>query len=341
MDAFLQILVLVAFLAAGALFHRFRLSTPPALTDRIIKLVLFALLFVMGFRLGNARELFSRLGEIGLLAAATASFAVAGTIIAIFLSYAALDALRLRLNGRNARSAAVYGEARGEKEVAAAAADAAALSGLPFATSAPGWKHFKGPLVLLAFVVVGTALGAILPEYGSIDYGSVTGWVLNALLFMVGMQFAQSGLSLTSAFARADTALVPAATVAGSLLGGLAVAALFGINAGKGLALAAGFGWYSLSGVLIADLGDPALGSAAFLANLLREALALLLIPLLGASKRPYSAIGVGGATAMDVTLPLIEQCAGPAAVPISFASGAILSLLVPILVPLLYNLPF
>jgi uncharacterized membrane protein YbjE (DUF340 family) len=324
MDAFIQILVLVAFLAAGALCHRLRLSTPPALTDSIIKLVLFALLFVMGFRLGNARELFSRIGEIGLLAAATAAFAVAGTVIAIFLSYAILDALLLRLGRGRAQPAA------GPKEPIGAASASA---------NSPGWKHFKGPALLLAFVVVGTALGVALPEFRSINYGSVTGWVLNALLFMVGMQFAQSGLSLKSAFARADTALVPAATMAGSLLGGLAVAALFGISAGKCLALAAGFGWYSLSGVLIADLGDPLLGSAAFLANMLREALALLLIPILGASKRPYSAIGVGGATAMDVTLPLIEQCAGPAAVPISFASGALLSLSVPFLVPLFYGL--
>jgi uncharacterized membrane protein YbjE (DUF340 family) len=321
MDAFIQILVLVAFMAAGALCHRLRLSTPPALSDRIIKLVLFALLFVMGFRLGNARELFSRIGEIGLLAAATAAFAVAGTVIAIFLSYAALDTLRSRRKSGLAKPAAVS-----EEPVVASPS-----------AGAPGWGHFKGPAILLAFVVIGTALGVALPEFRSINYGSVTGWVLNALLFMVGMQFAQSGLSLKSAFARADTALVPAATVAGSLLGGLAVAALFGISAGKGLALAAGFGWYSLSGVLIADLGDPLLGSAAFLANLLREALALLLIPLLGASKRPFSAIGVGGATAMDVTLPLIEQCAGPAAVPISFASGAMLSLLVPVLVPLFF----
>jgi uncharacterized membrane protein YbjE (DUF340 family) len=324
MDAFIQILVLVAFLAAGALCHRLRLSTPPALTDSIIKLVLFALLFVMGFRLGNARELFSRIGEIGLLAAATAAFAVAGTVVAIFLSYAILDALLLRLGRGRAQPAA------GPKEPIGAASASA---------NSPGWNHFKGPALLLAFVVIGTALGVALPELRSINYGSVTGWVLNALLFMVGMQFAQSGLSLKSAFARADTALVPAATMAGSLLGGLAVAALFGISAGKGLALAAGFGWYSLSGVLIADLGDPLLGSAAFLANMLREALALLLIPILGASKRPYSAIGVGGATAMDVTLPLIEQCAGPAAVPISFASGALLSLSVPFLVPLFYSL--
>mgnify|MGYP001010584232 CR=1 FL=1 len=331
MEAFLQILVLVAFLAAGALSHALKLAPRPAITDAVIKLVLWALLFVMGFRLGNARELFDRLPEIGLLAGATALFALAGTVVAIFAAYAAFDALR----GRRPAGARGRGEAPAEGAGTPAGANATANR----AAERPGWAHFRGPAILLGVVVLGLTLGALIPEFHGVDYGSVTGWVLNALLFFVGVQFAQSGLSLRSAFARADTLIVPAATVAGSLAGGLAVALVFGMGAGKGMALAAGFGWYSLSGVLIADLGDPALGSAAFLANMLREALALVLIPVLASTKRPYSAIGAGGATAMDVTLPLIEQCAGPASVPVSFASGAMLSLLVPLLVPLFYRL--
>ena len=50
-------------------------------------------------------------------------------------------------------------------------------------------------------------------------------------------------------------------------------------------------------------------------------------------------AIGAGGATSMDVTLPLIEQCVGPECVPTSFANGALLSLSVPVLVPFLFRL--
>jgi len=41
----------------------------------------------------------------------------------------------------------------------------------------------------------------------------------------------------------------------------------------------------------------------------------------------------------MDVTLPIVEQCAGPEWVPASFTSGALLSILVPILVPALFSL--
>ncbi|OHD27516.1 MAG: hypothetical protein A2Y38_07305 [Spirochaetes bacterium GWB1_59_5] len=314
MDALLQILVLLAFMAGGAALHLVKLSPKPKITDLLIKAVLWALLFVMGFRLGNARELRDRLGEIGLLAVGTAVASIAGTILMIWAGYALFDAVRGRHSGGKANATVV-----------AARIDI-------------DWKHFKGPAVLLAVVIIGFMVGAIAPEV-ALDYGLVTGWVLNALLFMIGLQFAQSGISLKSAFVRADTAIVPVATLLGTLSGGLAVAAAFGLSAGKGLALSAGFGWYSLAGVLISDLGDPALGSAAFLANIVRESLALVLIPVLAATKRPYAAIGVAGATAMDVTLPLVEQCLGPDSVPVSFTSGAILSLLVPVLVPLFYGL--
>lgn len=329
MEAFLQIAVLIAFLAGGAILFRLRLAPSPRATDLLIKMVLWVLLFVMGFRLGNSRELSSRLAEIGLLAAGVAVFALAGTVIAIRVAYDVLDGIR-RFSGSTTAGPMMTADSESIAHPAVGGKAHAA---------APGWRHFKGPAVLLGVVILGLVLGVILPEWRGVDYGSVTGWVLNALLFMIGVQFAQSGLSLKTAFARIDTILVPAATVVGSLAGGLAVAAVFGLSVGKGLSLSAGFGWYSLSGVLIADMGDAALGSAAFLANMLREAIALLLIPILAASKRPYTAIGAGGATAMDVTLPLIEQCAGPASVPVSFASGAMLSLLVPVLVPLFYRL--
>lgn len=333
MDALIQIAVLVAFLLAGAALQLVKLAPKPAVVDFLLKLTLWALLFVMGFRLGNSSELFERMGEIGAMATATAVLALAGTVAAIRLAYAALDFARGR------RTAAGPG-ATGESDAGAAAGSRdAARGGGAHVRPGVDWAHFKAPAILLAVVVAGVIAGVAGPELRGFDYGAVTGWVLNALLFMVGMQFAQSGLSLKAAFARVDTILVPAATAVGSLAGGALVAAIFSIGIGKGMALAAGFGWYSLSGVLIADLGDPALGSAAFLANMLREALALVLIPVLAASKRPYTAIGAGGATAMDVTLPLIEQCVGPAAVPVSFTSGALLSLLVPFLVPLVYAL--
>ncbi|MDX9898417.1 MAG: lysine exporter LysO family protein [Spirochaetia bacterium] len=325
MDSFIQILVLLGFMVAGAMLHAIKLSPPPKYTDRIIKLVLWALLFVMGFRLGNERELRSRLGEIGLLGLGTAMASLAGTILALWIAYALLDVFHARRLGAK------------EQDAVASAARVDDLT-IEHGAKALGRGHFAGPAILLAVVIVGFVVGVVAPG-AAFDYGLVTGWVLNALLFMIGLQFAQSGLSLRSAFVRIDTVLVPTATLVGTLAGGLLVAFVFKLSVGKGLALSAGFGWYTLSGVIISDLGDAALGSAAFLANMARESLAFILIPLFATTRRPYIAIGIAGATAMDVTLPLIEQCVGPESVPVSFTSGALLSLLVPVLVPLFYGL--
>ena len=86
-------------------------------------------------------------------------------------------------------------------------------------------------------------------------------------------------------------------------------------------------------------MDGPTVGSIAFLSNMFREALAMVLIPLLARTRFPSLAVGAGGATSMDVTLPLIEKNCGQNSVALAMASGGILSLSVPILVPLLRGL--
>ena len=334
MDGLAQIILLSLLLLAGAALPRIRklgprrlgpngLAPPPASVDLVIRLVLRTLLFAMGFKIGNDPDLVSGLARIGALAGAAGFLSVLGTLAAIALAYALFAPEAI---GKPASAAP------GARAAAARLGDAAARL-------RDGASQLRAPALLLGFVMAGLGLGLILPTLERLDLGAVTGWILDALLFFIGMQFSQSGASLKGAFLRKETLLLPIATAAGSLASGLLVAPLFGLTAGKGMALVAGFGWYSLSGVLISDLGDPALGSAAFLANMVREAVALVSIPFLARTRMPYLAIGAGGATAMDVTLPLIEQSVGAECVPASFASGAILSLAMPILVPILFRL--
>ncbi|MDQ7797191.1 MAG: lysine exporter LysO family protein, partial [Spirochaetia bacterium] len=187
-------------------------------------------------------------------------------------------------------------------------------------------------------VVAGFIAGIALPRL-AFDPGLITEWTLNALLFLIGMQFRQSQVPLASMLRSPAVVALPLATAVGSMAAGLLLVPFFSLRVGKALALASGFGWYSLSGVLISNLGDPVLGSSAFLANMIRESLGLILIPVLGQTRVPTMAISVAGATSMDVSLPLIEQTLGPEAVPLSFISGAFLSALVPVLVPLFMKL--
>jgi uncharacterized membrane protein YbjE (DUF340 family) len=268
------------------------------------------LLLSMGLRLGLMESVTSRLVRIGVMSFAFAAATVIGTALVIVLILAATGKLRIlsekrRTSGRSGRgNPAIYIE----------------------------------PLRLFAFVVLGFLGGYYLPVFGWFRE-EFTSWLLYLLLFLIGIQLVRDEVDIKRTVLHPATFFVPFATVAGSLLGGLAAAAFFEVSAGKGLALAAGFGWYSLSGVLITDMGSPVLGAAGFLINVIRETIALLLIPLLGRLHLPHLAIGIAGATSMDVTLPLVEKSCGSEYVPLSIASGAFLSLLVPFLVPLFYHI--
>ncbi|MFA5853042.1 MAG: lysine exporter LysO family protein [Spirochaetales bacterium] len=318
MSGLFDIALLLAFLAGGMVLAKIRWAPKNHVVDAIVRYVLWALLLSMGFRIGNSPELYKNIGTMGLLAFATALLAVIGSCLAVFGASFFIPGLKRKpLEGR--------GPNRNEP--------------WPTREKLRGFAaHMKAPLKLLAFVVAGLMVGIVTPS-ASFDTGKITSWTLDALLFFIGTQFVQSGTSLRKALASPAAIAVPLATIVGTLASSLVLVPLFSLSAGKAMALAGGFGWYSLSGVLISNLGDPTLGSVSFLANMFRESLALLLIPFLGRSSVPAMAVSVGGATAMDVTLPLIEQSAGPWIVPISFMSGALLSLIVPFLVPICFKL--
>jgi uncharacterized membrane protein YbjE (DUF340 family) len=194
------------------------------------------------------------------------------------------------------------------------------------------------PLRLFLLVVAGFLCGYFLPIFGWFQ-DKYTTYLLYALLFLIGVQMVRNEVDLKRAMLHPATFFVPLLTMIGSLGGGFVLAGLFELEPGKALSLAAGFGWYSLSGVLITEMGDPILGAAGFMINVIRESIALLAIPFFARLNMPMIAIGVGGATSMDVTLPLIERSCGTSYVPLSIVNGAVLSMLVPILVPFFFSL--
>ena len=101
------------------------------------------------------------------------------------------------------------------------------------------------------------------------------------------------------------------------------------------LMLSQGYGFYSMSSIVVSELRNPALGSIALLNDLFREIFAILLMYILG-WRYPRSAIASAGATAMDVTLPIVKQACGNAFIPHAMVSGFILSILAPVLVSVL-----
>ena len=309
-SALISIVTLFIFLAAGFAFARIPAVRENRAITRLSGIILYLLLFFMGYRIASGTGI-DQLPLIGSLSLVFALSVSAGTALVLAAVYAAVSLLK-----KDGPSVKVKND---EGSTGSAAG-------------------FAEPLKLLAAVCAGFLIGWFADIQG-FTAEKVSGWMLRFLLFSIGIDMVKNRVSLKSALARPETIYLPVGAAAGSLLGSLVPAVVFGLEPGKAAAVASGFGWYSLSGVLIADMGDPVLGSAAFLSNIIRETIALLTIPLIARSRFPHIGIGVAGATSMDVTLPLIEKSCGADAVPLSISSGALLSLAVPVLVPLFYQL--
>ncbi len=194
---------------------------------------------------------------------------------------------------------------------------------------------------VLTAVVAGIAAGRwLIPGevYGQLDQISTV--ALAVLVFGVGIDVGRNrGVWQRIQSMGLTILMVPLLVALGSVAGAVLAGHFLGMPFNEAGAVGAGFGWYSLSGIILAQIYNVETGALAFLANVIREVLALITIPLLARYVGRLSAIAPGGATTMDTTLPLIVRFAGPEVAIIAFFSGVILTLAVPVLVPLLINL--
>ncbi|MBS9809002.1 lysine exporter LysO family protein [Vibrio alginolyticus] len=183
---------------------------------------------------------------------------------------------------------------------------------------------------LIVVVGGGLVVGLLLPiDLSWVDTASE--WILFLLLFFIGIQLRNSGLTLRQILLNKQGMAIAAVVIATCMLGGVLAAVLLDLPLYQALAMASGFGWYSLAGILMGDTFGPVFGGASFLIELMRELVALVAIPLFIRSY-PCTAIGYAGATAMDFTLPVIQTTGGVRCVPVAIVSGFILSLLVPVM---------
>ena len=158
---------------------------------------------------------------------------------------------------------------------------------------------------------------------------------LCALLFCVGMTVGNN-TTLLKSFKRLDPRLMllPLMTIIGTLAA-TTVAAL-GLphrSLADCLAVGSGFGYYSLSSILITQYRGPDLGTVALLANIIREVITLLGAPLMVRWFGPLAPISSGGATTMDTTLPIITRTSGEDFVILSLFHGFLVDFSVPFLV--------
>ncbi|MCG3728166.1 lysine exporter LysO family protein [Vibrio cincinnatiensis] len=182
----------------------------------------------------------------------------------------------------------------------------------------------------LIFVVGGGLTIGVLLHFDLSWVEKASEGILFVLLFFIGVQLRNSGLTLKQILLNKHGMIIAAVVIITCWIGGVITAFILDIPVYHGLAMASGFGWYSLSGILMGDAFGPVYGGASFLIELSRELVSLVLIPML-IGRKPCTSIGYAGATAMDFTLPVIQTTGGVKCVPIAIVSGFILSLLVPV----------
>ena len=191
-------------------------------------------------------------------------------------------------------------------------------------------------IAILVVLVLGIGAGFVLPENISGFIDSASSYMLLILLFSVGIDM---GLN-KEVFTRIKELgfkilLIPAGVIIGSLFGGFLTSFLTNVTVREGLAISAGLGWYSLSGIMITEAGNPVAGTIAFLSNVFREMLTFIVVPFIASHMNYYCAIAPAGATAMDTTLGIISRNTNATVAVLSFVSGVICTLVVPVLVPI------
>ena len=191
-------------------------------------------------------------------------------------------------------------------------------------------------LLIVITLVAGVVAGFFIPmEYKNMIDG-LSGWFLYLLIFCVGIDM---GLN-KDIFGKikkmgVKILLVPAGALIGSFVGGIITSMLVSETVKESLSVAMGMGWYSFSGIVISEAGNPALGALAFLTNVFREVFAFIAIPFIARNVGFYSAVATGGATAMDTTLGVISRNTNGKVAGVSFISGMVITICVPIIMPL------
>ncbi|MBQ4540559.1 MAG: lysine exporter LysO family protein [Alistipes sp.] len=199
-------------------------------------------------------------------------------------------------------------------------------------------------IIIAAFVVgVAAAWSELLPTW--LTDGSVAMWVLYALMLQVGIGIGSDPRLKEILRSLSPRLLIlPFATIVGTLVASAAVSLLISRwSVAEVMAAGSGMGYYSLSSILITQLKEPTvgavvaaeLGTVALVANILREMLTLTLAPLMVRYFSPVAPICSGGATTMDVTLPVITQYAGREWVFVAIVHGVVVDFSVPFLVSL------
>ncbi len=299
------LMAMAAGIAAGYIFRSRRglFSFLAPSTAWVIRL----LLFLLGVGIGGDKALLAQVPVLGLKGLVLAVSAVSGSVLAA----------RLVLGKTGAEMSAGQPVERVESS--------SGINGIG------NWKAMGGSFIAAASFLLGLLSGALITGFSQLPWDPVA-VVIYLLMFMVGM--GTGGDPTVPAVIRKHgirLALLPLTVVAGTLAGTLTTALLWqALPVRESLAVGVGFGYYSLSSLLLQELSGGEWAAIALLSNIFREIITLLAAPLLVKMAGPAAPPAAGGATSMDTTLAATLQYSGRAWTVPAIFSGVVLTVLTP-----------
>ncbi|EQC98143.1 hypothetical protein NM96037_1577 [Neisseria meningitidis 96037] len=292
MDSLMTLISVLIPMFAG-FFIRVPKPYLPAL-DKVLSVLVYAVLLLIGVSLSRVEDLGSRLDDMAL------------TVLWLFVCTVGTNLLALAVLGK-LFPWRIKGKGKGVS------------------------VGVSGSVGQLGCVLLGFASGKLMRDIW-MPSESAGMYCLMLLVFLIGVQLKSSGLSLRQVLVNRRGIRLSVWFMLSSLSGGLLFAASAdGVSWTKGLAMASGFGWYSLSGLVMTESYGAVWGSIMLLNDLARELFALAFIPLL-MKRFPDAAVGVGGATSMDFTLPVIQGAGGLEVVPVAVSFGVVVNIAAPFL---------
>lgn len=301
-------------LASGILLGRiylFIFKRQASLAGHLLGYVVWAMLAAFGLRIGSDADIMGRLPALGLQALLLG-------ITATLLSGIAVSLIFRRFVAENSTLTD------------------------PDHTSFNG-SALRGSAITLMFFAAGLIAGrlAMIPV-STAAAGEIATLLLQILIGIVGISTGSDPkLRTTLRGVRLIIVAVPAISIAATLGAGALTGLFLPLGAADGALAVSGMGYYSLSSMIIsdlraADMGEAAamsLAAVALMANIVREILALILVPLLGSRLGLYGSTAMCGVTSIDVTLPSLASTFGAEALPLGIVNGLVLEVSTPFIV--------
>lgn len=279
--------------------------------DYMMNIALFVLMAIIGLNIGTSPEVMSNLGRIGINCLLISLCAIACSVVLVRLCEATimpLEKIRLQLAMENNQ---------------------------PIDTGES--KKFDPLIVIMPGCI---ALGIIAGRFIFPDISEK--FLDNTLTVSLFFLYLSAGITLGSNKAvftyikrlGLRVLIMPVAIFIGCIAGGAVMALLLQVPMHVSVISASGMGYYSLTGAFLTETYGIEAGTYGFIVNVSRDVFTVALMPLLlKVSKGSPVASGAGGC--MDSMLIPVTRAVGPELGMVGLISGTIITIFVPIWLPL------